>query len=188
MPYIHNLWKENQCQSCSPKIHPDEHFIEVETWMFLWRVVLMKKKGLKRWRGRCWTLVSTSQTLWRSSSTTSTGPAEWTKREGSSWETGALGVRFFTISILVLLSQICERRILEYKELRHGLPPLQSGRRAGRLRQLKSSVQLSLQVNLANPFCIEEGNALRARLVKKKPRNKEGANKVYNFWYWSSFL
>ena len=37
-----------------------------------------------------------------------------------------------TISILVLLSQICERRILEYKELRHGLPPLQSGGRAGR--------------------------------------------------------
>ena len=49
------------------------------------------------------------------------------------------------------------------------------------MKTAKSSIQLSLQVNLANPFCIEEGNALRARLVKKKPRNKEGANKVYDF-------
>ena len=35
------------------------------------------------------------------------------------------------------------------------------------------------KVNLDNPFCIEEGNVLRSRLVKKKTRNKEGASKVH---------
>ena len=38
---------------------------------------------------------------------------------------------------------------------------------------------IDTKVNLENPFCIEEGNKLRHRLAKKKPKNKDAASKVF---------